>query len=370
MQMYFATNRAAAWAVSTLLAASFAGVASAQQEYRLGDDGQWARTNEVDPTSPEGRLAEAKRTLAEGDASRAQNLASKWIERYPDHGLIAEAYLVRADALRAQSDEYEALFDYEYIARTYSGSETFVTALEREQEIAEQYAAGMNRKLWGLRIAPADDEAEELFIRVQERLPGSRLAERAGMALADFYFDRREMNLATEAYALFIQNYPHSDQVTKARKRLIYSHLARFKGPRYDATSLYEARASLEELEAVEPITAQQVGAEALLTRINESDAEKMLVTAQWYERTGDLVAAEFTIRRLIGRYPDTAAAMSAARLADALKPNLPKAIIDHMPDYSAIAAGHSGRSAAMPGAPAAGETESTTPAKNPETVP
>ena len=31
-------------------------------------------------------------------------------------------------------------------------------------------------------------------------MPGSRLAEEAGMQLADFYFNRRNMSLAADAY--------------------------------------------------------------------------------------------------------------------------------------------------------------------------
>ena len=46
------------------------------------------------------------------------------------------------------------------------------------------------------------------------------------MELADFYFRRRDMPLAADAYDLFVQNYPRSRQVVKARLRLIYSTYA------------------------------------------------------------------------------------------------------------------------------------------------
>src|SRR5204863_5976466 len=140
--------------------------------------------------------------------------------------LMPEAYLIRGDALQAQGDEYKALFDYEFVARTFTGSEAFITACQREFDIGKKYAHGLYRKFLGMRIVPADDEAEEIFIRVQERMPGSRLGEEAGMELADFYFDRRKMGLAADAYELFIQNYPHSTQLGKAAKRGIYAGLA------------------------------------------------------------------------------------------------------------------------------------------------
>src|SRR5262245_16413477 len=151
------------------------GVASAQQEYTLGADDTWKQGQAPDPATPEGQLAEARAALAAKDYERARTIASDWIEQHPQHLLIAEAYLIRADALVGDGDEYKALYDYEYIARMYAGSEVFVAALERELAIAKRYADGYKRKLWGLRMVGAGDEAEELFIRVQERLPGSRL---------------------------------------------------------------------------------------------------------------------------------------------------------------------------------------------------
>ena len=150
--------------------------------------------------------------------------------KHPKHPLLPEAYLLRGDSLKARRSYYKALFEYEFVAVSFTGSEAFVRALEREFEIAQLFAAGTKRKLWGMRIVDASNEAEELLIRIQERLPGSRLAEDAGMALGDFYFSRRKMDLAAEMYSLFIQNFPRSRRIAKARKRLIYAYLASFKG--------------------------------------------------------------------------------------------------------------------------------------------
>jgi outer membrane protein assembly factor BamD (BamD/ComL family) len=317
--------------------ASIASVAIAQDTYTLGEDDRWSAPDEIDPGSPAGQLARARRALAQGDYPLAEELASAWIERHQRNGLLPEAHLVRGDALLAMKEHYKALFDYEAIARGYPASEAFIIALERELEIARLFGRGMKRKLWGVRWADASDEAEELFIRIQERLPGSRLAEDAGMELADFYFRRRNMTLAAEAYDLFIENYPQSPQISRARKRSIYAHLAAFKAPEFDAAGLYEARAKLRELQIVEPAVAQQVGADALLFSIDEVDARKMLVTAQWYERTGDIVAAEFTIRRLLRRYPRSVAARDALELLPGLIDRLPPAVRAELPDYESL---------------------------------
>ena len=335
------------WLAVLMILLAAAQAARGQETYRLADDDSWTAAEEVDPGSPQGQMAEARRALAAGDVIRAENLATQWIDRYSQHPMLPDAYLLRGDALMAQREYYKAAFDYEFIAKGFPGSEAFVTALERELEIAKLFGSGLKRKLWGMRIADASDEAEEMLIRIQERLYGSRLAEEAGMELGDFYFRRRNMSLAVEAYSLFIENYPDSEQINKARKRLIYAHLAGFKGPEFDATGLFNARAELVRLKALAPIASEEVGADALIGRIDESNARKLLHTTRWYLRTSDLIAAELTIRRLVERYPHTLAAADALRLIPDILPRLPQSVLEEGPDYSSLRAGLLGDSAA-----------------------
>jgi outer membrane protein assembly factor BamD (BamD/ComL family) len=325
------------WILAVLVTAALASAASGRQDFTLAEDDTWVEETAPDPSTPEGQLAAARAALAAGQYERAETLATQWIDRHGLHPQVAEAYLIRGDSLMGRRSYYAALFDYEVIARQHFGSETFTTALERELEIAKIFISGTRRKLWGLRIVNASEEAQELLIRIQERLPGSELAEEAGMTLGDYYFSRRKMQLAAEMYGIFIENYPRSPRVNKARRRLIYAHLASFKGPEFDARGLYEARAQLRELKVLEPLTAQQIGADALLTRIDESDARKMLVTAQWYLRVRDIIAAELMIRRLLRTYPRSVAARDAIDLLPRLIARLPEQILAEAPDYAAL---------------------------------
>ncbi|MHC4100893.1 MAG: outer membrane protein assembly factor BamD [Planctomycetota bacterium] len=324
-------------ACTALLAGIGATPVLGQETYTLSEDDQWQLAESVDPGTPAGQLALARKALAAGDAKGAERLAGAWIEQHERNPLLAEAYLLRGDALRAQKNYYKALFDYEFVARGYPASETFVTVIERELEIGTLYATGTKRKMLGMRIIDAGDVAEELLIRIQERMPGSQLAEKAALELANYYFRRRKMRLAVEMYSIFLENFPDSDHVSHARKRLIYAHLATFKGPEFDASGLHEARAKLRELIVLEPAAADDFEAESLLTRLDESDARKMLLTAQWYLRIGDPVAAELMVRRLLELYPRTNAAAEALRLVEKIIPRLPPVVLAESPDYETL---------------------------------
>ena len=330
------TIAALAVAAGALVAAS---TAQAQSEtFRLDTLDRWQKVADVDPSSEEAQLLAARRALVNGEASRAKNLANAFIERYPLSRYRADALLIRGDAKLAGGDEYEALFDYEEIARRYYGSDVFSPTLEREYDIAIAYAKGLKRRFFGtFRIIDASEDAQELLIRVQERLPGSELAEKAGMALADFYFDRREMIMAAEAYSIYLENYPRSAGVTKARLRLIYAYLAGFRGPEYDASGLLEARAKLRSMQALQPGLAQQVGATSVLVRIEESEAAKLLSTANWYLEVDDPISAEMFIRRLVQRHPRSIATLEALRVVPDVLKQVPESVIREAPDYRAL---------------------------------
>lgn len=309
-----------------------------ERVYELGPEDKWREETDIDPSTESGQLLQARRALIEGNPRRARDLATAFIERHPNSLLQADAYLIRGDSYLEIGDEYEALFEYEAVARKFPSSAAFVTALEREFEIAKAYAHGLDRKLFGtFRIVPTEDEAQELLIRIQERLPGSRLAEQAGMELADFYFRTRDLRMAAVAYDLFVENYPRSKDVNKARLRLIYSYLADYRGPRYDAGGLEEARLRLEDLRTREPGLAQRIGVESLLVRIYESDARKLLVTAEYYLSITDPISAERTIRRLVKRYPDSIASLEALRRIPRILAQIPETVVENGPDYRAL---------------------------------
>ncbi|NOG55053.1 MAG: outer membrane protein assembly factor BamD [Planctomycetes bacterium] len=276
----------------------------------LTGSGEWEVVS-VDPPlgSPESDLAEAREALADRHYGRARKLADSWIKRYPSHGLVPEAYLIRADAIYLNGDPYKALFDYEVIEKQYPGTEAFQIAAEREYEIATAFANGKRRKFWGMALFDAYAEAEELLILVQERLPGSKLAQNAGRTLGDFYYRRREMDLAVIAYDLYLENHPRADDRSEVMRLLISAHLASAKGPAFDPSGLYEAKLRLDRLEREFPADAQQLGADGLRTRIDESDAQRMMADAKWYLNRKDPVSSRFVIKRLLRRYPESAAA-------------------------------------------------------------
>ncbi|MHC4995167.1 MAG: outer membrane protein assembly factor BamD, partial [Planctomycetota bacterium] len=274
-----------------------------------------------DPNTPEGELHAVRQLIAAQKGKEAVKAGEEWIKAYPNHPLLADAYILRGDAHTLNNDYYKALFDYEYVARAYPGSDQFNAALERELKIAQTFGTGVKRRLWGMRLITAYSESEELLIRIQERAPGSKIAERAGIELANQYYTRSEMENAAEAYDLFLQNFPKSQWAELAMQRQVLANIATFKGPRFDATGLVEAQRRLLEYKNAFPAAAEQIGADALLTRIDETLATRSLLVAQWYETKKDKVSAIFMYKRVIRDHAGSAAAQKALEALAKLDP-------------------------------------------------
>lgn len=290
------------------------------KEFVLDDSREWVEVEPRTETESDERIDRARELLALDKPGEAHALVSRWIEEHDgtSHPRLPEAFLLRADALVAQNNEFKALYDYEAVIRRFPQSEAFRTAVERELEIGLKYIDGYRRKLWGMRIADATEIGVEILIRVQERMPNSALAERAAIELADHYYERREMELARDAYDLYVMNFPNGPNRMKAEMRRIYAEVARFKGPRYDASGLLNARVKIENFAARYPAEAANRGLNsAMIARIDESMAAQLLETAKWYLDLNDGASARYTLERLVRAYPETFAAQNALAIMD-----------------------------------------------------
>lgn len=301
-----------------LVAPIWVSPALGQTSYELTDEG-FTQIALPEPGTAAAALADARKLIAQDQPKEALEAIDLWLATYPRDPLAVEARLLRGDAQAASGEFYKALFDYEEVITFYPASEQFWTALDREYEIGVLFTTGFKRKLWGIRWLPADGEGAELLIRVQERAPGSPIGEKASIALADHYFNSAQTVLATEAYDLFLINYPQSELRQWALLRLIQASLARFKGPEFDGTGLIDAAERLRQYRDESPAAAERVGVEALLVRIRESLARRDFASAAWYDRTGEKVSAVLLYRRLIEEYSDTAAARDAVARLEAL---------------------------------------------------
>ena len=297
--------------VSTALLLTAGGEAQDASTFQLGEGG-WTPAATATSGVVDSDVALLRALLAEGRFDEAEAAASAWLDATPGAAAEPDVLLARGDARVGQDRLWRALYDYERLLTTHPGSDAYLEAVSRELAIAKLFIDGWKRKLLGVRVLPTDGEGAELLVRVQERAPGSDLAEDAALTLADHFFAKQQMAQAAEMYDLLLRNFPRTRARQWAMLRQIQAGLAQFKGPDFDATGLLEASERLSAYEEAFPAAARRLNADALQQRIRDSLARRDLTNARWYDRRGDRVASAAMRRRLIAEYPGTAAAQEA----------------------------------------------------------
>ena len=230
--------------------------------------------------------------------------------------LVAEGYY--QDGKRV-----DAFFYLDELMDEHPDSPLYQQALQRQYDIADAYLSGYKRVFLFWPTLSTEDEAVDMLYRIQQRSPGSLLAEKALLRTADYYYSTSDYDLAADAYMVYTKSYPRSPLIPQVRLRRAYATLAQFRGTRYDATPLTDARAQLVEIAAAYPDIAHDEGLVDLVRRIDDTFAQKVYRQADFYRRTSQPAAAIYNYRFLIATFPDSPEAKLAQQQLKTFPPKL-----------------------------------------------
>jgi outer membrane protein assembly factor BamD (BamD/ComL family) len=308
--------------VLVLVAAPLA--AQTQPSWELRRDGRWREAGtKVQPSATqraaEPMLERVEILLDQRKYKEAEKQGIRWLlknRRSPsrDRGLM-----LVARALYGYGNRIRSFYYLDELMDTYPDSPLYGDALRMQYRIAERYLEGYKRRLFGLPILGAQEEGIEMLFRIQNRAPGSPLAEQALLRTADFYYHDGQYDFAADAYGWYLRTYPRSPEVPRVKLRQAFSSLLQFRGIRFDPTPMIDARQQLRDVAANHPELAERENVAVVLERIDRALAEKLYETGDFYRRTREPRAAAYTFRQLIDTYPDSPRAADAREKLDDL---------------------------------------------------
>jgi len=269
-------------------------------------NGAWVPLVPPGEGTPDAQVAQMVKDLAAGNTKKLIKDAKVWIKKNPKHPLMPQVLLLQGDAEVFRGNRYEALYSYEELVVNYPTSELYIHTLEREYNIADALLRGFRRKFLGLRLFSATEDAIELLDRIQDRQRGAPLAERAGLRVADYYYEVGKFPEAADSYSDFLKRYPYSQYVRKAEIRRAESSLANFRGILFDFTPLYDAREQLATISENYKQSSLELQTRAVDDRIYQLEGAKELEIARYYWRAGRKHAAAFYYKRVKENWPGT----------------------------------------------------------------
>lgn len=304
----------------------------------------WQQVPSADPNLPaDPALDRIEQLLNRRNGKAAFKESVRWLKANPFTTPQRDrALFLAARGLNIAGDGVKSFYYCDELLDTYPESPYYQPALELQYQIADRYLNAGPRRWLFLPVGDYYDEATEMLFRIQQRSPGSQLAERALLRTADFYYARSEYDLAGDAYAAYARSYPRSPDVSRVRLQQAYSYLAQFRDPKFDATPVIDARAQLADLLQTDPQLAQQENVAALIDRIDSTLAQKLSVSAEYYRRVNKPDSAAYLYEQVVRNYPATPEAEAA------------KAALDRLPSRQAAPEPTTQPTAAAPGAPVA----------------
>lgn len=299
-------------------AAGFASASPAladnRQTYSLDSAGQWKATET--PASPAATRAAANRASSELDRVAAEiergqydaafRHAVAWLNAPANrtHPARDRGLYLAAVALHDRLDLVRAFYYCDELLDEHPESARFQDALEMQYDIADRYLRGLRDKFLGMRVLPRDDAAIEMLFRIQQRAPGSPVAEKALLRTADYYWADSQFDLAGDAYQAYVRSYPRSPKAPLARLREAYANLAQFRGPAFDPRPVLNARQQLTSLMGEYPDLAKQEDLQGKVLLADRQLARKLVIRADYYRRTGEPASAAQICRRAIELFP------------------------------------------------------------------
>jgi len=284
---------------------------AAEGEYELRD-GKWVLHAAPQAGTVEGEAARIAALVDSGKNKAAVSAAKKFSKQYPDSPFREEVFFHAGEAELARGRYFQAFEWFEKQIAAYPSGRLLERALDREFKCAEAFLAGKKRVAAGIFRLPATDDGLDILMKIAEHAPGSNIAERALMRIADFYYSRRQYPEAVKAYDQYLSFFGKTERAPYATIQTANASLASYRGVRFDETPLLDAEHRYAIFAERYPELADQQRIDETLNDIANLKAEKVLATGRYYQRAGRNDAAEYYYQLTAMTFPQTPAGADA----------------------------------------------------------
>jgi outer membrane protein assembly factor BamD (BamD/ComL family) len=281
------------------------------QTVRLDHQGQWQPADAGGQEQYLLRVAEMKKLVDAGKAGKVRGAIKQLKKDYPEIAGADFNSFAEGELLLAKGKIAKAIRQYNTFLDDYPVSPLRDAALQRQFDIASEYLAGRKKTILVFRVRAYDDGVK-IMEKISDRTGSAEIAKKALLAVAHSYEKRKKYEEAYLTWSQISSRWPTGQTGKDALLGMAKNKYSTFRGPLYDASGLVSAKSYYENYKLRYPDDAQRLGINAILTKINEQSAEKNLLIADYYKRTGGAAPANMYYQMVVDTWPDTAAANTA----------------------------------------------------------
>jgi outer membrane protein assembly factor BamD (BamD/ComL family) len=233
--------------------------------------------------------------------------------------IMGEAYY-KLNQLEAANDCFTAYLNH------VSSPKHFEEAIEYKFNIAEQFAQGTKKRLFGSvkmpAWVPAKEDSIEIYDQVIAGLPHSDFAAKSLLNKAKVQAYIEDFKPSLETLDLLIRRFPKHDLAAEAYLEKGRVFLLECQAQNLDPDLLDLAEVNLRKFRLSFPRELRIAESEKLLGEMKEIFAQNLLETGDFFEKTKKTPASQIYYQKVVANYPETQAAVVAReKLASHMAP-------------------------------------------------
>ena len=301
--------------LAILIAASLAlptgRVALCAETLRLDAQGQWQKAADNNDEQYLLRVAEIKKLVDAGQPDKVKKAAEQLKKDFP--GVAGKDFgsFMKAEVYLAGGKLTKAVRQYDTFLDKYPTSPLKDAALNRQFEVATEFLAGRKKTILIFRVSAFDDGVK-IMEKISDRTGTADIAKNALLSVAHSYEKRKQYNEAYLKWSEISMRWPTGEIAKDALLAMARTKYAAYRGSAYDGSSLISAKTYYENFKLRYPEEAKKLQVDDILLRISEQLAEKNLLIAKYYERTGSAGPANMYYQMVADDWPNTKAAETA----------------------------------------------------------
>lgn len=294
------------WLVAFALTIFTATYAQADKPQLIWKDGRFVKTAPPAEGTPEGELALTRMLLDQKKANKAFKAAKNFLKRYPSDPNIEEVMILAAQAEMDRGNYFNAFERFEEQMNRYPSGPFLQRALQRQYEIADAFLKGRKRKVFGVFKLSGESDGLDILARIAQRVPGTILAEKVTLRVADHYYMQKQYPQAVDSYDEFVKHFPRSAKTGYALLRAAKATHAQYRGDKFDDTPLVDSLQRFQQYAQRYPDQAKKAKINQTIKQLKDALVQRTFARAEFYKRINRPKAAAFYYRQVITQGPET----------------------------------------------------------------
>ena len=305
-----------------LLVAGLASRTASADAWRLDEDQEWKKVSAERRDSFLLALANAGRFVNTGQVKPAQASFDAIKKDFPEIAGPDLDVFIEAEMFYCKGKLAKTIRSHDKLLVEHPRSSFRDAALKRQFAIGTSFLAGKKKKVLGLIKMRRYGEGIAIMEKITDRTGfDTIMGIEAALAVAENYEEREKFN---EAYLKWWEISLHWQKGPVGRDSLhgmarcklaVYNRHPEHKRSLYDASCLSTAKSSYERFGLLYPEDAVEIGAYKKVREIDEQLANKQLTIGRYYQKVGNIQAANLYFDMVVKDWANSKAAETAREM-------------------------------------------------------